>query len=266
MAQYVHKVNGLDIAASAAVPGSPLAQALDAISGGAFRIVPLTGQPGDTGRVPDPEGAVPPVPLSEKIIYLTKDESSTATDPYTEWIWIKGDETTDPPTADKWEIIGTTSLSLEELHANEISDDGVNFQVRVVESEGKITEVHVDDDSTETTDNKITAWGTPTDDQYPSAKLVNDTKADKVTVGAGEDPSGHVPELDSEGNLVDSEIVADDVVTDVIIPATEQGEEDIHLVTDHVASIPKAIPSSASTSSTTVNSEWGVVTIATIDL
>ena len=254
MAQYVHKINNLAIAASEAVPGSPLALALAAISGGAFRVVPLTE---GANPVPDPEHADPPVELSGKIIYLTKEEGSQATDPYTEWIWIEGPG----GEADKWEIIGTTSMALDELEADVTSSDGAHVQVEVIESEGKITEVHITTDTTETVDNKITSWGTPTNDQYPSAKLVDDTKADKVTVAPGEDPTGHVPELDNEGNLEDSGINADDLVTDVRI----DGEVD-SLVVDHVATIPKAEPASASTSSTTVNSEWGVVTIATMEI
>lgn len=141
MAQYVHKINNLAIAASEAIPGSPLALALAAISGGAFRVVPLTE---GANPVPDPEHADPPVELSGKIIYLTKEEGSQATDPYTEWIWIEGKG----GAADKWEIIGTTSMALDELEADVTSSDGAHVQVEVIESEGKITEVHITTDTT----------------------------------------------------------------------------------------------------------------------
>jgi hypothetical protein len=251
MASYIHQINGLSIAASEAVPGSPLANALSAISGGAFRIVPLTT--GDN-PVPDPEHAEPPVPLSGKIIYLTKDEHSTATDPYTEWIWIEGTD----GNPDKWEIIGTTSVALDDLHADKTSGDGINFQIEVVEVDGKITEVHVIDDKTEAKTNKITAWGTPTDIQYPSAKLVKDsldTKADKVSVPAGTDPSGHLPELDENGNLDDSGIEAADVVTDVTVNSASVVDR-----ATKTAVIPTAAPGAND-----APGNYGVVTIATME-
>jgi hypothetical protein len=215
----------------------------------------LTGQPGDVGRVPDPEHADPPVELSGKIIYLTKDESSTATDPYTEWIWLEGKS----GAPDKWEIIGTTSMALDDLHANEVSDDGINFQIRVVESEGIITEVHVVNDNTEARSNKIAAWGTPTDDQYPSAKLTKDTldtKADKVTFPAGSDPSGHIPELDEHGNLEDSGIEAANLVTDVTVDSVSVVDR-----TTKTAEIPTAAPGANG-----APGNYGVVTIATMEI
>lgn len=255
MASYIHQINGLPLAASEAVPGSPLANALGAISAGAFRKVPLTGEPGDEGRVPDPEHADPPVELSGKIIYLTQDETSTATDPYTEWIWIEG--TGGNP--DKWEVIGTTSVALEDLHADEYSEDGINFQIRVREVDGKITEVHVIDDRTEANTNKITAWGTPTDIQYPSAKLAKDTldtKADKVTVQAGSDPDGHLPELDENGNLEDSGIEAANVVTDVTVNGASVVDR-----ASKTAVIPTAAPGASG-----APGNYGVVTIATMEI
>ena len=65
MARYVHKINEKFLAASVAVPGSPLADELAALSVGAFKIVPLKEDPPDSGKmIPDPEHAVTPVPLS----------------------------------------------------------------------------------------------------------------------------------------------------------------------------------------------------------
>ena len=164
---------------------------------------------------------VPDVPIpSPKIIYLTKDESSTATDPYTEWIWTQGDPTVTPPTSDKWVIIGTTSIALEDLDSTVDSGQDNHIEIEIVETNGKLASVTVVRDDTETVDNKIAAWGTPTDTQYPSAKLTKDTldtKADKVTVPAGSDPSGHIPELDEHGNLEDSGIEAANLVTDVTV-------------------------------------------------
>lgn len=70
---------------------------------GGFQVVPLT-----TGDNPHPDIQNP----SEKYIYLTKDTQSSARDPYTEWIYIKGDASADPPTENHWEVIGETSVNL----------------------------------------------------------------------------------------------------------------------------------------------------------
>ena len=70
---------------------------------GGFKVVELTS---DTPPVPDVQNP------SEKYIYLTKDSQSSARDPYTEWIYIKGDESADPPTQSHWEVIGETSVDL----------------------------------------------------------------------------------------------------------------------------------------------------------
>lgn len=66
---------------------------------GGFEVVGLNG----SGK---PDVASP----SDKVIYLTKDEQSTATDPYTEWIYTGDPEQTLDPS--KWEIIGETSIDL----------------------------------------------------------------------------------------------------------------------------------------------------------
>jgi hypothetical protein len=232
MAEYIHLINGKEIAAANVVPGTPLASALEAISAGAYRIVPLTST---APYVPNPAGASPAVPLSAKIIYLTKDSSAGLKDPYTEWIYT-GDTTiaVDPT---KWEIIGETSpdMSSKEDKAN------------------KVTTIRAD--------------GTATNTAYPSEAAVRtelDTKADKIVVEQGEDPTGHIPELDNEGNLVDSEIEADDLVTDVHIDG-----EQTSLVYQHVATIPTATDYTAgnpATGATAVESSWGVVKISTIIL
>lgn len=227
MAEYIHLINGKEIAAANVVPQSPLADALEAISAGAFRIVPLTST---EPKVPDPTHADPPAPLSTKIIYLTKEEPSTKEDPYTEWIY-------QPTSNPVWVVIGTTSPDMAS------KEDVAN----------KVTTIRAD--------------GTATDIAYPSEAAVRtelDKKADKIEVAQGEDPTGHIPELDSEGNLVDSEIESEDLVTDVKI-AGEQAS----LVSQHVASIPKAIDYTAGdpdTGTAAVASSWGVVQISTIEL
>lgn len=70
---------------------------------GGFKVVQLTS---DTPPVPDVQNP------SEKYIYLTKDSQSSARDPYTEWIYIKGDASANPPTQSHWEVIGETSVDL----------------------------------------------------------------------------------------------------------------------------------------------------------
>lgn len=70
---------------------------------GGFKVVQLTS---DTPPVPDVQNP------SEKYIYLTKDSQSSARDPYTEWIYIKGDASAVPPTQSHWEVIGETSVDL----------------------------------------------------------------------------------------------------------------------------------------------------------
>ena len=65
---------------------------------GAFEVVSLT-----SGANPVPDVADP----STKVIYLTKESGSTATDPYTEWIC-----TNTTPGAEVWEVIGETSIDL----------------------------------------------------------------------------------------------------------------------------------------------------------
>lgn len=69
---------------------------------GGFEVVTLT-----TGDNPVPDVAVP----STKIIYLTKDSTSQATDPYTEWIFTSADAST---TA--WEVIGETTVDLSNYY------------------------------------------------------------------------------------------------------------------------------------------------------
>lgn len=98
-ATYVTKVNNTLIAASEAVPESPLANKLAALATGSFEVVSL-----------DAETGKPNVATPEKKIYLTKSSSAGLTDPYTEWIYTGTfGESVDPT---KWEIIGETSIDL----------------------------------------------------------------------------------------------------------------------------------------------------------
>ena len=72
------------------------------------------------------------------------------------------------------------------LDSNKTSTDGVNVQVKVTETDGKISAVNVTTDNTENKNNKVSKWQTtPDNTHYPSEKLVKDainakSDADKV--------------------------------------------------------------------------------------
>lgn len=88
------------------VSESRLAQAIADFGG--FEIVDL-----------DPDTQKPDVDdPSEKIIYLTKDSGSTATDPYTEWIYKNG-----------WQIIGETTVDLSNYYTKDETDDLLDNKV-----------------------------------------------------------------------------------------------------------------------------------------
>lgn len=283
MAEYVHKINNKDIAASQVVPQSPLDLRIAAIEEfsdlGAFEIVDsLTGEP------PHPDVDDP----SNKVIYLYKDPNLSVEDPYTEWIAIITEE--GQTRQIDWEIIGTTAMkfqdattsqkgvtqlnsttvisnelstnetmavtamgvknAIESLDATVNSTGGTSVSVQVVETDGKVSAVTV-------SDNIVDEWQvTPDDTHYPSEKLVKDEldkKADKIDMTGQGDPTGNLPEIDSTGDLTDSGIAADDVVTDVKIGNTS-------LVTNHVATIPQA------TAAAGTESALGVVTITTMNI
>ena len=94
--------------------------------------------------------------------------------------------------------------AINALDAEKTSTDGTNVQVKVTESDGKISAVSVTTDNSENKNNKVTSWSaTTTDTHYPSEKLVKDSldgKADKVS-GA---TAGNFAGLDANGNLTDS--------------------------------------------------------------
>ena len=94
--------------------------------------------------------------------------------------------------------------AINALDAEKTSTDGTNVQVKVTETDGKITAVNITTDNTENKNNKVTSWSsTTTDTHYPSEKLVKDSldgKADKVSSATAND----IAILDANGNLVDS--------------------------------------------------------------
>lgn len=78
--------------------------------------------------------------------------------------------------------------AINALDSNKTSTDGTNVQVKVTETDGKISAVNITADNTENKNNKVTAWSeTTTDAHYPSEKLVKDgldAKADADNVVA----------------------------------------------------------------------------------
>lgn len=94
--------------------------------------------------------------------------------------------------------------AINALDAEKTSTDGTNVQVKVTETDGKISAVSVTTDNTENKNNKVSSFqATPDDTHYPSEKLVKDSldgKADKVS-GA---TAGNFAGLDANGNLTDS--------------------------------------------------------------
>lgn len=94
--------------------------------------------------------------------------------------------------------------AINALDAEVTSSDGTNVQVKVTETDGKVSAVNINTDNTENKNNKVTSWSsTTTDTNYPSEKLVKDSldgKADKVASAT----AGDIATLDANGNLVDS--------------------------------------------------------------
>lgn len=63
--------------------------------------------------------------------------------------------------------------AINALDSSKTSTDGTNVQVKVTETDGKISAVNITTDNTENKNNKVTAWSTTTTDtHYPSEKLV----------------------------------------------------------------------------------------------
>lgn len=96
------------------------------------------------------------------------------------------------------------TTAIDGLDSTVTSSDGTNVQVKVTETNGKITAVNITTDKTEDKNNKVTSWSTTTTNtHYPSEKLVKDSldgKADKVSNAT----AGNFAALDANGNLTDS--------------------------------------------------------------
>lgn len=93
--------------------------------------------------------------------------------------------------------------AINALDAEVTSTDGTNVQVKVTETNGKVSAVNITTDNTENKNNKVSAFqATPDDTHYPSEKLVKDSldgKADKVASAV----AGNIATLDANGNLAD---------------------------------------------------------------
>ena len=229
MAEYVHKINGTDIAASAVVPNSSLDQRITNIEEftnlGAFERVELT-----TGRDPHPNVLHP----SNKVIYLTKDEELTIDDPYTEWIYILGDPQEDPPTSDRWEIIGTTSMKFQRATT---SQEGVTIL------------------NSNTVDAQTGALST---DETMAVTALGVKNAVETAAGKPDQfTSGNIPAFDSNGDLVDSGLVAANSVQGVV---ASDGTNFVNGTT-HIATIPQATAGASGASG-----NLGLVSIATIEI
>lgn len=80
--------------------------------------------------------------------------------------------------------VSSVTSRIQALDATKESTDGTNVQVKVTETDGKITAVNITTDNTESKNNKVTSWSTTTSDtNYPSEKLVK-------TALDGKQPSG----------------------------------------------------------------------------
>ena len=71
--------------------------------------------------------------------------------------------------------------AIDGLDAAITSNDGTNVQVKVTETDGKISAVNITSDNTENKINKVSSWQTtPDDTHYPSEKLVKDGLDEKA--------------------------------------------------------------------------------------
>lgn len=162
---------------------------------GGFKVVPLVN------GVPDPSPDLP----SEKFIYLTKENPSAKTDPYTEWIWITG--TTDG----HWDCIGETSIDLTGYWHGSIIPDGsgnVVTGISVVNGEVTVTKGKTVSDGA----NKVEASSTNgyiRIDGVETQVCDISGKADKVANAI----AGNFAGLDGNGNLTNSGSKAADFAT-----------------------------------------------------
>ena len=196
-------------------------------------------------------------------------------DPYDEWIYFKGDPQAVPPEDPHWEIIGTTALDLDDYKQKQspVSVSGTTVQTVTAVTQNANGEISITISDIRVASTSQTGIvqlkDSIADGDTDTTKAVTphavatelDKKADKIDISGG-NPQGNIPELDDEGNLVDSEIAADDVVLEVQI----DGEQGYLSKNNHVVTVPKAEPASASTAQQDNPSAWGVVSISTIEI
>ena len=124
--------NILELIPSNASSENKLVTMMDLVDFGGFKVVPLSSTEPHVPDVAEP---------SEKMLYLTKDSSSSATDPFTEWIW-EVDESN--PESHHWQIIGEMSIDLSEYYKSEEVDELLNAKL----SKNEISIIQVAGDNT----------------------------------------------------------------------------------------------------------------------
>lgn len=181
-----------------------------------------------------PDGKPAEQSPSTKIIYLTKDDPATKTDPYTEWICT---DTTGPV----WEIIGETSVDLSQYYTKTEADARLANKVTVVIGKGLSTEDYTTPEKT-----KLAGISDGANKVEPSQTNGN-IKVDgtETTVYAHPAGSENVSGLykvatDSTGHVTSATAVVKADITDLGIPAQDttyesktaaQGGTDVSLVT-----------------------------------
>lgn len=162
---------------------------------GGFKVVPLVN------GVPDPSPDLP----SEKFIYLTKEDPSAKTDPYTEWIWIAG-------TPDgHWDCIGETSIDLTGYWHGGITQEGsgnVVTGISVVSGEVTVTKGKTVSDGANKVEASLTNGNILIDGVETQVCDISG-KADKVANAT----AGNFAGLDGNGNLTNSDSKAADFAT-----------------------------------------------------
>lgn len=177
------------------------------------------------------------------------------------------------PSSNPAVTVGSITSRIEALDATVNSTGGTNVALSVTEVDGVIDTVTITTDNTENKSNKITAWGTPTNEQYPSAKLVKDTLDAKQAAVTG--LSGNFAGFNSSGELYDSgydhtdfATAAQGALADTALQGGKiVGEASDLTVTNKILQIPKAdIGTPATSASQATPGDYGVVQIECINI
>ena len=151
-------------------------------------------------------------------------------------------------TSNKVATVSTVTSSVNALDAEKTSTDGTNVQVKVTQTDGKITAVNVTTDNTENKSNKVTAWSSTTADaHYPSEKLVKaglDAKGTLVTAWQTTPDDTHYP----------SEKLVKDTLDNLPPGTSVKGDAESSYRTGQVNLTPANLGISATATSVTVGS------------